>query len=173
MEKDYKIRQAKTEDIGQIVRIWEQLMEFHAGLDALFQRCEEAEKTFAEFVKQNIRDDNKIVVAAEFDGRIVGYCQGSLEKHPPALEKQDYGYIMETAVDVKHRRAGVGGAMVQHVCRWFKEKDMERIEVKFHVKNKISSGFWPKMGFEVYTKTAFAEALKLPGNRDVPSLTQS
>ena len=157
MEKDYKIREARAEDIGQITGIWEQLMEFHVGLDELFQRCEGAEEKFAEFVQKNIEDDNKVVVVAEYDGWIVGYSQGGLEKYPPALEKQDYGYIMDTAVDAKHRRKGAGAAMVRHVCRWFKEKSMDRVEVRFHVKNKISSSFWPKMGFEVYAKRAFAE----------------
>jgi ribosomal protein S18 acetylase RimI-like enzyme len=157
MEKDYKIREAKIEDIEHIVGIWGQLMELHAGLDGFFQRREGAEEAFAEFVKQNIRDENKVVVVAEFDGRIVGYCQGSLEKHPPALEKRDYGQVSDTAVDAEYRRGGAGEAMVRHVCRWFKEKGMSRVEVRFHVKNEISSSFWPKMGFEVYIKTAFAE----------------
>ena len=157
MENDYKIRLARIEDIGQIVGIWNQLMELHAGLDVLFRRCEGAQGTFAEFVGKNIGDDDKIVAVAEYDGRIVGYCQGGLEKHPPALEKRDYGYIMDTAVDAGHRRAGAGAAMVRYVCSWFKEKGLSRVEVKFHVKNEISSGFWPKMGFDVYTKTAFME----------------
>ena len=157
MEKSYKIREAKLEDIGQIVRIWDQLMELHLELDELFRRCEGSEKAFVDFVKANIADDDKVVLAAEYDGRIVGYCQGSLEKHPPALEKRDYGLIMDAAVDLEFRRTGFGEAMVRHVCKWFKEKGLERIEVRFHVKNTISSSFWPKMGFEVYKKTAFIE----------------
>lgn len=155
MENDYKIREARIEDIGQMVCIWDQMMGLHAGLDALFRRCEGAEETFVEFVQKNIADDNKVVAVAECDGRIVGFCQGALEKHPPALEKQAYGQVIDTAVDTKHRRAGAGKAMVRYVCRWFKEKGISRVEVKFHVKNAISSGFWPKMGFEVYAKTAF------------------
>jgi ribosomal protein S18 acetylase RimI-like enzyme len=157
MESAFKIRQAKVEDVSQIVGIWNQLMELHAGLDALFQRCEGAEGMFAEFVRTNIADDSKVVIVAESDRVVIGYCQGMLEQHPPALEKRDYGYIMDMAVDTRHQREGAGEAMVRKVCRWFKEKGINRVEVRYHVKNKISSGFWPKMGFEVFSKRGFME----------------
>lgn len=155
MEKDYKIRKARIEDIEQIIFIWNQMMEFHAGLDSLFRRCEGAEEIFGEYIQKSISDVHKVVAVAECDGRVVGYCQGVLEKHPPALEQTDYGYIMDAAVDAEHQRRGAGEAMVQYVCRWFKENGISRVEVRFHVKNEISSGFWPKMGFKVYAKTGF------------------
>jgi len=153
------IRQATPEDIGAIVELWKEMIDFHRIRDPFFTRAVNGEDVFAEFVQKNINSETACVYVAGVGGKIVGYCQGMLEKHPPVLAQTDYGQILDFAVAADYRRAGVGERLCQALQGWFVLKGVHRIEVRHSESNEIASGFWTKMGFKPYMKTLFKECL--------------
>ena len=157
METTAVIRLATRRDVPAIVALWEELMDFHQTRDPFFTRSDSGSEIFAKFVQDNIRSDTACVLVATVEGKIVGYCQGMLDRHPPALRESDFGQILDFGVTAEHRRAGVGTQMLQALCDWFRQEGIRRIEVRHSTFNEIGARFWPKMGFTPYLETLFRE----------------
>ncbi len=157
MQTTAAIRPATRRDIPAIVALWEELMDFHRARDPFFTRSHNGSDIFARFVAENIRNDAACVLVATVDGKIVGYCQGILDRHPPALAESDFGQILDFGVTAEYRRAGIGAQMFETLCAWFHREGIRRIEVRHSTYNEIGARFWPKMGFKPYLQTLFME----------------
>jgi GNAT superfamily N-acetyltransferase len=151
------IRLATRRDIPAIVALWEELMDFHQVRDPFFTRSDNGGKIFAQFVAENIRNDAACVLVATVDAEIVGYCQGILDRHPPALAASDFGQILDFGVTAEQRRGGIGAQMFAELCAWFRREGIRRIEVRHSTYNEMGARFWPKMGFTPYLQTLFME----------------
>ena len=149
------VRKATRQDIPAIVRLGEELLDFHKDRDPFFTRAANSRDVFAKFVEANICSEAACVYVAVVNGKIVGYCQGMLEKHPPVLVETDYGHILDMMVTANFRRTGAGEKMVSALRDWFLLKGVHRIEVRRLISNEIASRFWAKMGFEPYLETLF------------------
>jgi len=151
------IRAVTRRDIPAIVGLWEELMDFHRARDPFFTRSHNGSSIFARFIEENIHNDAACVLVATVDDKVVGYCQGILDRHPPALAESDFGQILDFGVTAEHRRAGIGEQMFQELCEWFRREGIHRIEVRHSTCNEIGERFWPKMGFKPYLQTLFME----------------
>jgi len=151
------IRPATRRDIPGIVRLWEELMDYHRAIDPFYTRARNGADLFRRFAEQNIDDDAAcVLVAVEEDG-IVGYCQGLLDHHPPALAEPEYGQILDFMVTASQRHTGIGSQMFETLREWFRKQGIRRIEVRHSTFNKAAGQFWPKMGFRPYLQTLFME----------------
>jgi len=157
MQTTAVIRPATRRDIPALVALWEELMEFHRQRDPFFTRAPDGGRIFARFVEENIRNESACVLVAVVDSKIVGYCQGMLDRHPPALALSDFGQILDFGVTAEYRRAGIGQQMFQALCEWFRREGMHRVEVRHSTCNEVGAQFWPKMGFQPYLQTLFLE----------------
>ena len=153
------LRQATLQDIGAIVELWKEMINFHRIRDPFFTRSVNGEDVFAEFVEKNINSETACVYVAVVGGTIMGYCQGMLEKHSPVLAHTDYGQILDFAVSADYRRAGVGERLCRALLDWFVMKGVYRIEVRHSESNEIAESFWTKMGFKPYMRTLSKECL--------------
>ncbi len=151
------IRLATRRDIPAMVVLWEELMDFHRVRDPFFTRSDNGGDIFAQFVGENIRNDSACVLVATVEGKIVGYCQGMLDRHPPALQEPNFGQVLDFGVTAEYRRAGIGEQMFRALCEWFRREGVRRIEVRHSTFNEIGARFWPKMGFQPYLQTLFLE----------------
>jgi trans-aconitate methyltransferase/ribosomal protein S18 acetylase RimI-like enzyme len=153
------LRKATLQDIPAVVELWKEMIDFHMKRDLFFTRADNSEEVFARFVEKNISSETACVYVATVGGTIVGYCQGTLEKHPPVLTEIDYGQILDFAVAADYRRAGVGEKLCRALQGWFVLKGMHRLEVRHSEFNEIASRFWQKMGFKPYMKSLFKVCL--------------
>ncbi|OHB78602.1 MAG: hypothetical protein A2Z25_20465 [Planctomycetes bacterium RBG_16_55_9] len=149
------VREATCQDIPAIVRLGEELLDFHKDIDPVFARAAKGGDVFAQLIEGNIRSETACVYVAVVNNQIVGYCQGMLEKYPPVLMATDYGHILDVMVTAKSRRTGAGEKMVRALRDWFCLKGVHRIEVRRLISNEIASRFWRKMGFQPYLETLF------------------
>jgi ribosomal protein S18 acetylase RimI-like enzyme len=151
------IRAAKRQDIPAIVALWEELMDFHQARDPFYTRSRNGSHLLARFVEDNLHNDAVRVLVAVVDERVVGYCQGMLDRHPPALAEPDFGQILDFGVTAAYRRAGIGAQMFRTLCEWFRREGIRRLEVRHSTVNEVGARFWPKMGFQPYLQTLFLE----------------
>ena len=155
--KQALLRRATLNDIPAIVELWKEMIDYHKEKDPFFTRAVDGEKVFAQFVEKNINSETACVYVAIIGGTIVGYCQGTLEKHPPLLTETDYGQVLDFAVAADYRRTGVGERLCKALQGWFVLKGVHRLEVRHSEFNEVASNFWSKMGFKPYLKTLFKE----------------
>ena len=157
MNEQVKIREGIMEDVPEIIEIWKELMDFHKELDAFFSRSATGHERFAEFLTSNMEKEDSCVLVAADGEHIVGYCQATISKYPPVLVREKYVEIFDMAVTEKYQRQGIGRMIIDVLRRWYADKDVDRIELKYLTANKSAEEFWTKMGFKPYLKTAFLE----------------
>jgi GNAT superfamily N-acetyltransferase len=151
------IRLANRRDIPDIVRLWEELMDYHRELDPFFTRARHGADLFRRFLEQNLENEAACVLVAQAEDGVVGYCQGLMEQHPPLVMESDYGQVLDFMVTASHRHTGIGRQMFEALCKWFRREGVRRIEVRHSTFNALAARFWPQMGFKPYLQTLFME----------------
>ncbi len=157
MQTQIVVRKATRRDRDAIVALARELMDFHQVRDPFFTRSADFDAVFGRFVLRNMRSKTAYVLVATVDERVVGYCQGMLDRHPPSILQPEYGQILDLCVTAEYRRTGVGEQMFTALREWFREKGVRRIEVRHSTFNRIAARFWSKMGFTPYLRTLFLD----------------
>ena len=157
MANEVIIRRAVAKDIPSILELWKELMDFHKERDPIFSRSATGHEQFTEYLMKNIQNEDFYVFVADDDEDLIGYCMVKISTYPPVLEEQRYGEIENIAVSEKYRRSRVGERLLNEARKWYCEKGVHRVEAKVSKINKVSTGFWAKMGFTPYLETVFME----------------
>lgn len=154
MPDDILIRRAKPSDTDAVVKLREELLDFHQERDPYYTRREDAAKHTAEHMVKMIEAPESIMIVAEADGRVVGYLAASRQHRPQVFVGGEVISISDTCVSKDFRRGGVGVAMVEEIKKIADEMGIDRIEVGYSARNDNSVAFWGKMGFEPFSITA-------------------
>jgi len=137
--------------------IRDRLMDHHKELDDIFSRSTDGPEKFAEFFKGHIENEDSCALVATDADKLVGYCLAGIENYPPVLVRKKYVGVFNIYVAETHRRCGIGQRFIDTMRRYYKGKDVDRIEAKFSTANKPAEQFWTNTGFKSYLKTAFLE----------------
>jgi len=157
MKSKIQIREATQADLPDIVDLWKSIMDFHRDLDSFFARSQNGHRNFLNWVTKEMGSDNSELFIAEAEGKIMGYIKIQISDYPPVFEKEKYGMISDAIVNEKYRRKGIGEALFNRAMVWFKEKNIDRVELRVANINPVAQGFWKKMGFRPYMTTMFKE----------------
>ena len=83
---------------------------------------------------------------AEKEGAIAGFASLSIQHN---FWQEGYIlYIATMIVDEKHRRQGIGTALIREIEKIARERDCKRIELESAFHRKEAHAFYEKMGFE-------------------------
>jgi GNAT superfamily N-acetyltransferase len=158
MSQRVTIRKAREGDVGAVVELWKELMDFHKAVDPVFTRRRGGHKAFAEYLrKEYIGGDRRCAWVAQAGEEVVGLCMGVIEDYPPLLVLKQYGLLEVMAVTKRWRGKGIGTKLLRRARKWFCEKGMSRVEVRYSTVNELAAGFYAKIGFRPYLKTLFLE----------------
>ena len=143
------IRPAEERDLPAMLRLWREMMDFHARWDARFRpgRAPDAEDAWTKYLRQEIWGSDKwCALVAEQNGDVVGQIMGVLRNPVPVFEPGTYGYVTDIVVDPQVRRRGVGKALFQSLEAWFLERGASHLELQVLEHNPASQAFWRAMG---------------------------
>lgn len=146
------VRKATSHDIEAMKILWKEFIDFHRSRDAFFTRSEEGHTRFGEFVQKNMDDRDWLVLVAEVDDGVCGYCMAAIQTYPPVYTNTRYGLVQDIAVTASHRRQGIGRELFRHACAWFKDHGVERIELEVAASNEVSVAFWERLGFREFIR---------------------
>ncbi len=121
----------------------------------IFRKIEEAEIAKVAVLEKNIfsdawsqdsisetyRQSNAIIVVAEEDSNIVGYCI--------FYYVMDEGEIARIGVDEKLRGQGVGRSLLDYVCAFCHKNEIERLLLDVRESNTSARRFYEKYGFVI------------------------
>jgi len=156
MVNEITIRRAGPDDLAAVGNLWQELMDFHKGLDPHFTRATDGHVFFMDLMSEHITSDASCVLVADEEGKaVVGYCLATLARQHPVFESRDYGVILDLAVTGRCRRQGIGESLYRESESWFSGRGIHRIEVRVAVSNEASAAFWWKMDFCPYVTTEF------------------
>jgi ribosomal protein S18 acetylase RimI-like enzyme len=160
---NFHIRAATSEDVSAITALWQELMDFHQARDPLFARAADGHVRFAEFIEGRIASTTACVLVAVEPPMLVGFCLATIAKLLPLFAQPTYGAILDLAVTAAYQRQGIGQALVVEAVRWFREHQIERLEVRVSVANEVATAFWRKIGFSPYMSILSSELDNLGG----------
>lgn len=144
-----RIREATPDDCDALGRLWQELMRFHAVLDAdEYAVKDEALPVWLDWLDSNITSDSSALFVADAQGEVVGYVLGKEGERPPVYADRRLGEIHEISVTHAWRRRGVGRRLVAALLGWFGERHLTRIRVSAAACNPTSNAFWQAMGFQ-------------------------
>ena len=105
-----------------------------------------------------MKSDKSLIIVALDDGKVIGYAYLMIKEPDVALnERKKYGYVHDLFITGEYRRTGIGEKMFDEIVKWFRSKDIDRIELDVIVKNRIAYSFWEKHGFTDYVHTLYRQ----------------
>jgi aminoglycoside 6'-N-acetyltransferase I len=145
-----QIRRAQQSDLDQLVALWQELAELHAGLLPEFALAPTGEQSVRAHLAELLRDDNERVFVAEENGALIGFINGAVRENPPVFAERYIGYLADAIMTARSRRRGVGEQLVGTLYTWFRDRGVRIIHLSAATGNPISQAFWRKMGFVEY-----------------------
>jgi len=121
-----KIRQYRPSDMPQVREIEISSLKFVTPVSLLSR--------FYEIIPEGF-------LVAEMHGKIVGYIIGN-------MQNGSEGHILAIAVDPKHRKQGIGTALIKNIYKVLKKQGANKVRVELKLYNTGAKEFYSNMGFE-------------------------
>ncbi len=149
MGSEIIIREAQKKDAKEIVSLLKQVIDYHCEFDKNYKPFSDYKNMRKNIMSRMVRRDTKIFVA-ESGGKIIGYCEGVIEKAPGSTIFKKMGSIDTLIVTKKHRKKGAGEKLASALMKWFREKKIKYAELNVDSLNVLGIRFWNSCGFSGY-----------------------
>lgn len=133
MNNSIKIQIVKSNDVTSLSYLVFQLG--YSGDDT------KTSNRLSKILKQN----DHCVYTAEVNEQIVGWIHAFITYR---VESDAFVEIGGLVVDDKHRKQGIGKALVDAVIDWAKEKNMPKVRVRCNIIRDDAHAFYEQIGFE-------------------------
>lgn len=143
------VRRAYRSEAGEIAELWQELVAYHAALDAGLPRmAPDGLDTYAKMLLQRMdRSDTAVFVAVDQKGRLVGYALGLVvDLTPDMFVRQRGGLLADVYVRPSARRQGHGRQLVAAMIAWFRANDLSVVEWDVAAANTMGRAFWRSVG---------------------------
>jgi len=144
------IRKALPGDIDAIVCLNTQLADYHRRIDDYYKPGVQTAEGFKQFLQEIIEDENYLILVATAEDKTVAYFLGMITGAKPFLSPEKTGRISDAFVEENYRKSGIGKIMFEQMLQWFKEHQIEHLELSVDVRNEIGVNAWKKYGFEPF-----------------------
>jgi GNAT superfamily N-acetyltransferase len=129
-------------------------MDFHHALDERhWNAAPDGREKFREWMAEALGEEERAVLVAEVDGRVVGFAHAMIRGGPPVVVPRRTGFVTDMVVAADQRRNGVGRGLFAAVEAWCRERGADDVTLTTAVRNEAALDFWRAMGFESWTYT--------------------
>jgi ribosomal protein S18 acetylase RimI-like enzyme len=142
------IRSAGPADIARAAFLGAQIVRYHHSVDPKrFILPENVEQGYAWWLGQEIERPEAVVMVAELEGEIVGYCYGAIEDRDWAVLIDRHGVVHDVYVDESARRKGVARALANAVMDKLESMGVAILKVSIMVQNESAQRLVRSLGF--------------------------
>ncbi len=144
----YVIRPARAVDLDRMVELLLGLQDhLEASNSEVWRMKPEARAQFRGQVTSRLKAADACALVAEHhsDG-VVGVIFGRVaanKRYSPTRA----GIVDQIFVDECHRRAGVGSRLVEELCRFFCDRGIHDLSLRYVAGNEEAASFWADLGF--------------------------
>lgn len=146
------LRRALGDDLPRMVEIWMEMMREHERFDNRLVLTSNAASSYQNYLLMHIRSPKSIVVVAEDEGRIVGFCCAYMCANLPMFQPSEFGYISDLAVDGACQRQGLGSQILDYVTEWFSRYAIRCIQLQVYSNNEQGKQFWSSKGYKPFVE---------------------
>lgn len=142
------VRPAVAKDAEALGRMGAGLARQHHAFDPLrFMLPEDVEAGYQWWLDRERRNKKAVVIVAERDGEVVGYCYGRLEGKDWNKLLDGYGELIDIWVEERARGQGIGALLVREACRLLTELGAPRVVLMSASKNEAAQRLFRQLGF--------------------------
>jgi ribosomal protein S18 acetylase RimI-like enzyme len=151
-----EIVRASEHHISDVGKLWLEYMRFHQDIDPIFTPRDGTVLGFEEDqVRRLMKSEDGLVLVALDEGRVVGYSLSEIKGPMKGYKLEEFGHVHDVAVTASYRRRGIGEKMLGEIMKWFRSKNINRVELSVVAKNQVAYSFWRKHGFTDYIHTFY------------------
>lgn len=144
------IRDLKIEDSDEVNNLFTQLHNLHAEQRPDIYRKMEKPTTSKAWDYEASIADNDIMIGAEIDGKIVGFCILQVYKTENTIKtSRTFAYLKEISVAENYRRKGIATALYQEGVKRAKEQGATSLELMVWEFNSDAIRFYQSLGMSV------------------------
>jgi ribosomal protein S18 acetylase RimI-like enzyme len=108
---------------------------------------EGVEEGYRHYFRGELADEDAVILAAELDGRVVGYAYGRLEPRDWNLLMDACGALHDVFVDPQARREGIARALVSATIEALEAKGAPRVLLHTATQNEAAQRLFESLGF--------------------------
>ena len=150
----WSIRRTQLDDEAAVTRLWVALQREQGKLHEVFTPSDDAERRWANDFGAWVRAEAvRGFFVAVVDGDVVGFAMAEPWYPAPVYRPASEVFLSALYVDASHRRAGIGGALVEAVRDWARGRHADRIRLRVAAGNSAAEGFWKAQQAEVLSRT--------------------
>jgi len=139
------VREGREEDLEEVLRLWVQMVDWHAALDPRLRMRTDAEGL--ESMRTLLGSADSRLFVAEVAGveGLVGYLMAHIRPISPISFPPTCGHVSDICVDEWVRRQGAGQALFLAARQWFRERGQTMVRLSVATANPASQAFWRAM----------------------------
>jgi ribosomal protein S18 acetylase RimI-like enzyme len=143
------IRRAGPQDLERAAFLGAQIVRLHHSVDPKrFFLPDDVEQGYAWWLGQEISRDEAVVMVAELDGEIVGYCYGAIEDRDWGILIDRHGVVHDVYVAEPARRKGIARTLVTTVMNELEAMGVSILKVSIMVQNESAQRLVQSLGFK-------------------------
>lgn len=118
-----------------------------------FQFNEYPENLIIDYINNTILDNDSIIYIAVKNLEIIGFIGGKIQNNfLPFLYPDKVAYIFGAYIKKEFRRKGVLKKLEEKIISFFKERNVEYIDLNVMSYNSSGSNCWKKLGYKTFRK---------------------
>ena len=131
------IRQAGIADVSAVARLFDQYRQFYAQAPDL--------ALATQFIGERIKKQESVILVAESDGGIVGFCQ--LYPTFCSVEAAKVAVLYDLFVAQSARKMGLGAALMLEVQKYAKQNGFARLDLSTAKTNVNAQALYENLGW--------------------------
>ncbi|MFH1744973.1 MAG: GNAT family N-acetyltransferase [bacterium] len=141
-----KIKKAKKEDIPNILKLVEKIVDYHCEIDKYYKPYKSYDK-LEEHLEKTIKDKNQKIIVAEENSEIIGYFVVGIEKAANYTVAKNIGIIDSAFIKKEYRNKGIGQKLFGQALEYLKSRKIKHIELDVDARNDLGINFWKENKF--------------------------
>jgi ribosomal protein S18 acetylase RimI-like enzyme len=137
---------ADTQALGQLGGL---LVQVHHDFDRnrFIEATSATPRHYGRFLAGQLKRTDTMVLVAEEDGAVVGYCYAALEGNDWLTLRGPAGVIYDLMVDPGHRRAGVGRRLLEAAIAGLEQLGAPQVQLSTAATNEGAQRLFAGLGF--------------------------
>lgn len=146
------IREATSQDLDELYRLWCELMEMHQAYHPVFGYHRAAKAELRRLLRDRLYEAYTRIFVVEKPEGLAGLLVATYQIGSRGMHFHRRGYIAETIVEEAHRRQGMGRALFNSAKAWLTTQGADHLELQVAIANPAALHFWAAQGFTVTTQ---------------------